>query len=646
MATLFGWINRHWIRFKRPLALASTWKRLAVLGFFSTFFYTFMEWLFFVTKPSFMDPMKALEKVLVFLQAGYLICLTVGLAFGVLFILSTLPVLRKANFVFLWVAAGIPAFLLSVTFLLWFDNFTYTTFQFGIINSHRYSRLAYLLGYLAGLFFAYRWLMNVLARRKPVAWLDKAFLPTAAALVVLTLLTAWQIKWSDLSAPTRLAQAASSTPNIILLGGDGINADHMSVYGYERDTTPVMKELAQTSLLAENAFTNSGNTSGSIISMLTGKPVEETRVIYPPDILRGADAYEHLPGILKQLGYHSVEITLPHYIDAYALNLQGGFDVINEENIADQWLGDELYKLGVEDAAYFMTNLYRRALDRLLHIARIRNMPDPYKVVTTTIESRSDQQRVDELTHLIATSDRPLFVHVHLLVTHGGQFDPRQRVFSAGKDQTGPWMVDFYDDAILDFDTYVGEVISALKETGKLDQTILVIGSDHAQQYLATERIPLMMRFPNGQFAGRLKNNVENLSIAPTILDYMDLPIPGWMTGHSLLQGEPPATRPVFSSGVTNAIDVEGLYFHDLRKSQPPFFQFGWFNVVICQKYARLIVGEMTWQVGEIAGHTAPCAGEKEPRLDQMQRILIDHLASNGFDTSSITDELPVRNAK
>lgn len=91
-------------------------------------------------------------------------------------------------------------------------------------------------------------------------------------------------------------------PNIFLLTADGLNADHMSVYGYDRDTTPFLKSISSELMILENHFTNSSATSGSIISIFTGKYPADTRVLYPPDILDDKDAFQRLPGILRSLG--------------------------------------------------------------------------------------------------------------------------------------------------------------------------------------------------------------------------------------------------------------------------------------------------------------------------------------------------------
>ena len=113
------------------------------------------------------------------------------------------------------------------------------------------------------------------------------------------------------------AESSINLPNIILFSVEGLDASHLSVFGYERDTTPFLDEIADDSLIAENNFTNSLKTAGSIVSLLTGKYPTTTRVLFPPDILRADDSYQHLPGILRNAGYYAAQFGQKYYVDAY-----------------------------------------------------------------------------------------------------------------------------------------------------------------------------------------------------------------------------------------------------------------------------------------------------------------------------------------
>jgi hypothetical protein len=68
----------------------------------------------------------------------------------------------------------------------------------------------------------------------------------------------------------------------------------------------------------------------------------------------------------------------------------------------------------------------------------------------------------------------------------------------------------------------------------------------------------------------------------------------------------------------------------------PPFFQFGYFNIIHCTKWYRYDVESAEWTSGEIAGHTTPCSSEESIySLDDVQRELVTHLGINHYDVSS-----------
>ena len=61
-----------------------------------------------------------------------------------------------------------------------------------------------------------------------------------------------------------------SKPNIILITMDTVRADHVSVYGYPRDTTPFLKEFARESTLYTRAIAASDYTLPTHASIFTG----------------------------------------------------------------------------------------------------------------------------------------------------------------------------------------------------------------------------------------------------------------------------------------------------------------------------------------------------------------------------------------
>jgi hypothetical protein len=613
---------------------ALSWNSIFFITFLSVAFYSFMEWIFFVTKPSFMNSLSIWGKIKIWILTNFTLCAAffiILLAFWGLYQLGKPVGVRKITLI---LAGIVPALILTITALLLFDNFTYTIFKFGVITSTGAGRGVYGAAFLAIVCLIFFQIQPYLEQKRNPSirvWILSAVLGFSLILAI--------IMFPGNSASSALADTSkvTSKPNIILLGSDGITADNMSLYGYSRDTTPYLKSLAAGSLLMENHLTNSGNTSGSLMSIFTGKLTTQTRVIYPPDILQSADSYRHLPGILDQLGYHTVEIAIPHYLDSSTLNLKDGFDEVNEQMVSDNPFSRSVRTVMPDDVVYFMESLLERVTDRLGHIFYLRQMPDPYQVVTQPSAILDDEHRLAELTQIIQQDDGPFFVHVHLMGTHGGKFIPQSREFSSGEAQDQEWMTDFYDDAVLDFDGYVNRVVDALKATGKLDNTILLIYTDHAAQWVTTERIPLMIRFPNEQYAGTITSDTENLDIAPTLLDYMGIDQPSWMGGQSLLKEAPSTQRTIYSAGVGNIEDVgTGWWFYDQNSAAPPFYQFGFFTETVCQKWVKLTTADRVWTSGTLDGDSSPCPDDQLPSTPKMEADLLNRLKQDGFDVSSI----------
>jgi glucan phosphoethanolaminetransferase (alkaline phosphatase superfamily) len=618
-----------------------SWWNLFLITVLVVYFYVFMEWLFFVTKPSFMDVMELGAKFEVLLITGLLLSIICVSFLIILLGLSYVPWFSRIWKLCLYVGGLLPAILLAAISLLLVDNFTYTVFKFGVAATRGIIRGLYALLFLVVFVFWYHWVIRRLEteRDTPMSYysLITQSMLGIGLIVISLILVLPKLRLSNYLYSQGQVGGITRRPNILLLGSDGVNASNMSVYGYERDTTPNLRKLAKSSLLAENAFPNGANTSGSIISILTGKLPTKTRVIYPPDILRNSDSYQHLPGILRSVGYRTIEISVSHYMDAYTLNLRDGFDRVNERSLDQAGFHVLGQFAGFQDIGYFSSVLTERLSDRIFHIFFIQEMSNPYQEVTSNQFRTSDPKKVREIINYFKQADQPLFIHVHLMDTHGAKFVVNHQVFSAGQTQDSGWMTDFYDDAILEFDEYVGEIWSEFTKMGILDNTIIIIYSDHAEKYLTDQGVPLIIRFPKGEFSGRIHNNVQNLDIAPTILEYLGLPIPKWMEGQSLLAGEPEPTRLIFSTGVAYAtVDESGLWIINAERIKPPFYQFGYLRAIVCQKWYYLNLRDFEWKSGEVIGHSAPCEDEILPDSRLIQKEMLDRLSFDGFDISTL----------
>jgi hypothetical protein len=615
-----------------------SWTSLFGLSFCAACFYVISEWVFIVTKPSFLSSVPALRKL------GILQCtsaLLAGLAFlglSFFYALYLIPWFKKSRKILLALASLVPVSIISSLVLLLIDNFTYTLFNFGIATSVGIIRCSYSLVFISLFIYIFYKIQTFLSKLSLIVGKKKKrrfIIPILVVFIVLSFILSYRNNNAIDNLEIAGQPGEEKYPNIVLITGDGINADHMSVYGYQPDTTPRLNDMVHTSLVAENAFPNSSTTTAAILSIYTSKYPAQTRVLYPPDILRNNDSYQHLPGILKSLGYYSAEFTEPHWADSYDENLLYGFDYANGRSIKEGSLNHWISRKFLSDYSYFIYETSNRIFDRLEHIFFIKPMINQQPLIQGTARTFNDQEKIDHILRLFTETERPVFIHLHWMGTHGPTFDPKNQVFSAGKnvDNQGEWEDAFYDDSILEFDQGVGQIVDFLKSKDIYENTIIIISSDHGQQHTSTSRIPLLIHFPYGEFSGIRKVNIQQVDIAPTLLAYLGIKKPSWMAGDSFLSGEL-RNRPIYSARVGNVeINTDSNIIAESVK--PPFYQFYSISVVYCNSWFELQLVSLKYQVGQVEGYPQPCP-QNMILNDQFTTWIIGHLKENGFDPSKI----------
>ncbi|MEL7656811.1 MAG: sulfatase-like hydrolase/transferase [Bacillota bacterium] len=614
-----------------------SWKSILIINFVSAFLFMLAEWTFTITKASFFGNDTFLDKLVVLpfsITTLFLICCLFIL---VMYLLSHILIIADQR-IFKGVSLTISVFLDASMVLLLVDNFTYTLFNFGIVISNSF-RVVYLVFYLLLLVFfhvalnkkAYE-LSSSSLKENSRNWVIPALIGLSLVIFSLTIRTNHHSDEVGTLAPSKHDQ---NLPDIILITADGLDTMHMSVYGYERETTPEITHLATTSLLAENAFTNSGNTSGSLISIFTSKYPTTTRVLYPPDILKNEDSYQHVLALLKDNGYTTAQISFAYYGDAYETNLLNGFDAANGRTTEDLKELDFLTRNLDTNEAHFLYQVKNRLFDRLCHIFFIRNMVDLNAFTKWKTITFDDRTKLTEALEFLQQNKKPVFIHIHWMETHGPVYKPKVQVFSKGQDVTTQeeWNYDFYDDSILDFDSAVGNLIKDLKELGLYDNTVLILGSDHGQHFRTYNKVPLIIHFPGDAFSGSITDNVQNIDISPTLLDYLQIEQPDWMEGTSFLHGSV-GNRPIFSVGV-DAIRPEWDHLVAYNFI-PPFYQFGYMNLVYCDQFFTLQLKDYEWSSGTVQGHTGNCPQEIIISEEQAFNLIVNHLIEEGFNVETI----------
>lgn len=268
--------------------------------------------------------------------------------------------------------------------------------------------------------------------------------------------------------------------NVLFIAIDTLRADHLSCYGYRRPTSPNIDSFAAGGALFETAESQGTSTGHSFASMMTGA--------YGDDILDPAQP--RLGAVLSAHGYEAIPTnpsTFHNFInrDQYWLYyrdiMTSGFSPYGGKPGRERKANDI-----VDDTIAYLTN---------------------------------------------APKDKPLFTWVLLRDPHASYI--RHPEFDFGRR-----VIDRYDSEIAFTDYHLGRLFDYLKASGTLDDTLVIITSDHGESfgehgdyahhrrpYRTLANVPLIVRWP-GSPAVRVPSAAGPLDIAITICNWTGIEDP------------------------------------------------------------------------------------------------------------------------
>ncbi len=372
-------------------------------------------------------------------------------------------------------------------------------------------------------------------------------------------------------------RADSERPwNVVVVLVDTLRADRMSLYGYERPTTPVLDRFDAT--VFENVTSQAACTFPSVNSILTSRyPFHFLGRDKPGAPRRDMSMRADLPTLgemLRERGYTTAAVSAsPIVRDRPTDTNRGGgyaqgFDRFHEDCLDQDASCINRAAFEILDRTEGPSFLY-------LHYMEPHN---PYRPPATHPRRFAN------------------FESEHWFV-RDGELYPVLRILRgllelemSDRDWANLWSL--YDEEILYFDSQFELLVDGLRRRGLLDRTILVLLSDHGEElydhghishcgdlaYESVIRTPMMVRIP-GVEPGRRSARVQNLDVVPTILDYLGFvdELPG-LDGKSLrpLIDQPEASghRFVFSmQGWTRVvISRNWKLIHDLRTGTSRLF--------------------------------------------------------------------------
>lgn len=324
------------------------------------------------------------------------------------------------------------------------------------------------------------------------------------------------------------AAGACSGGDILLISVDTLRADHLSLYGYGRPTSPNLARWFSGGHAAiyERAYSTHASTPPSVVSLLTGRLPQEhgVRLFYQ----LAPEATEVLPQLLPAC-YQSAAFVSNMVLTREAMGLGDRFD----------------------------------HFDDLVHQREPRR-----KIFERDAERTTDAA----LAWLAAHRDpgRPLLLWVHYMDPHGPYLPPPpwREAFSHGEPRPidlqrvpdyerypgvtdGLVYVDRYDGEIAFADAQVGRLLAGYARLHPVDDALLIFTADHGETMMDHEkwfthgfqvheeivRIPLLVRGP-GVAQGRRREVVSAVDIAPTLLRWAGAEVPEGLSAVDLRSGE------------------------------------------------------------------------------------------------------------
>lgn len=328
------------------------------------------------------------------------------------------------------------------------------------------------------------------------------------------------------AAPAPAGQLAVAPDyNVILISIDSLRADHMSAYGYRRDTSPAMAALARDGVLFRNASSTTSWTLPGHMSILTGRSLLGHGVV--TDAQKLGDDIPTLAEGLKGAGYATHAIVSAPYVEA-RYGFDRGFDSYDDQTIRFATHGAS-YK---EVTAPLLQNTAAEWLDRngsrkfflFLHYWDVHYDYAPGAPYDTMFDPHYEGQ-ID-----------------------GVNFYFNDAVHADMAERDLEHVLALYDGEIRLVDDHIAKLRAKLDEIGVGGKTIIVITSDHGDEFFEHDRkghhrtlydevlrVPLIVYVPGVKpQRSEVAMETSTIDIMPTVLGLVGAPVPPGVEGADL----------------------------------------------------------------------------------------------------------------
>jgi arylsulfatase A-like enzyme len=342
--------------------------------------------------------------------------------------------------------------------------------------------------------------------------------------------------------------------SILLITIDTLRADHLSSYGYPRDTSPILDRLAADGVRFDNAIVQWPKTAPSFASIFTATYPKDNGIVRRVGV-RLPQEFRMLAEILREQGF-ATHAVVSNGAVASEFNFDQGFDTYIESwKLTPNAEGQD------PTGAGSVTQLAQAVIDD-------HDPARPFFLWVHYLDPHFPYEAPEPLTDRFEGD--PYFDSTQQIEI---KEVPIRQMAGIGSDQVLNGRTDLayyiarYDAEIAYVDAQIGELLDFMRERDLLAKTLTVVTSDHGESlgehsyyfdhgrfgFQTCLRVPLIFHYP-GVLEPRVDPDpVELIHLAPSILEFAGVRLDDdrWMQGRSLtprLTGSSASgTRPAFS---------------------------------------------------------------------------------------------------
>ena len=481
-------------------------------------------------------------------------------------------------------------------------------------------------------------------------------LPWVATTAVLAFVGVHGGLWLRERLATRKLAASAQSPNVVVVLVDTLRADHMSLYGYPRQTSPNIDRIAAQGVIFDNAVATASWTLPSHASLLTGRyPHEHQAEIDAPLDTRYATVSE----VMRDRGYRTGGFSA----NLFYFTRRGGFD---------------RGFLHFEDYFYSLSDMFYRTL-----WGRIFNRYIPDRLGWDEWPEGKRAEDVNrEMLHWVDTDPgKPFFAFLNYFDVHTPytpppayreKFTSAQTAVSPDKwppvskedlnilSNVDPYLyrvlisskgfqqaIDAYDGSIAYVDDQIGNLFAELRRRGLDKNTIVIITSDHGEElrdhgmvhhrnalYRDLIRVPLVYWGPGIPANMRVAKPISAASLPATVLDLTGdraqqiFPIP------SLTQlWNQPGNDPAWPNPISE------LHRYIYQPHHYPAYS-GWLKAIVAPRWQLIVSEKMPaelydWNADPLEQHNVASDPADKPLADELNNELWSEVEAHGTAVKS-----------